>query len=68
MTDRRLLVLRLGEATDKVTELTHAVPISYVVEVRSEVGKSVGMKAVAHRDFVRGWVDGFARGRPAEYD
>jgi hypothetical protein len=46
VTDRRLLVLRLSEATDRVTELTHSVPIGYVAEVHSEVGKSVGMKAV----------------------
>jgi hypothetical protein len=46
VTNRRLLVFRLSEATDKVTELTHSVPIGQVTEVRSEVGRSVGMKAV----------------------
>jgi hypothetical protein len=46
VTNRRLLVVRLSEATDKVTELTHAVGLGELSSVRSEVGKSVGMKAI----------------------
>jgi hypothetical protein len=46
VTNRRLLVFRLSEATDKVAELTHSVPLAQVAEIQSEVGKSVGMKAV----------------------
>jgi len=37
---------RLSEATDKASELTHSIPTSQVTGVQSEVGRSVGMKAV----------------------
>lgn len=46
VTNRRLLVLRLSEASDRVAEVTHSVPPAAVAGVSSEVGKSMGMKAV----------------------
>jgi hypothetical protein len=46
VTNRRLLVFRLSEVTGKVAELTHSVPFAQVVDVRFEIGRSVGMKAV----------------------
>jgi hypothetical protein len=46
VTNRRILVCRLSEATEKVAEVTHSIPMGHVTDVQSEVGKSFGMKAV----------------------
>ena len=46
LTDRRLLVFSLSEATDRATELTHSIPRADLTRVNSRLGKSFGMKAV----------------------
>jgi hypothetical protein len=46
LTDRRLLVFNLSEATDRATDLTHSIPRADLMMVNSEIGKSFGMKAV----------------------
>jgi hypothetical protein len=50
VTDRRVLVLRMGGPLDRVQEVTHSIPLHSIVDVRVDAdGKSVRI-AIAFRD------------------
>ncbi|HTW10717.1 MAG TPA: hypothetical protein VME46_24665 [Acidimicrobiales bacterium] len=44
LTNQRLLVFELNQATERVQALTHAIPVSHVLSVRTEGGRKVGFK------------------------
>ena len=44
LTDRRLLIFQLSETAEKVTALTHSVPLAHIVGAACEVGRTLGIK------------------------
>jgi hypothetical protein len=44
LTNQRLLLFELNQATERVQALTHAIPVSHVLSVETESGRKVGFK------------------------
>lgn len=50
VTDRRVLVLRLGGARERVVETTHSIPLRSITNVRSDADAKVVRVAIAFHD------------------